>query len=496
MTTTFSSKLRSFFWPIYGRENKLFTPMACMLALILFAYTVCRGIKDTGVVNAANGAAIITFLKVYAVVPFALLFFILYSWLGNKFNRRTIFYIVITPFLVYFAAYAFLIYPNQDSLQPTTMVHSIVNWFPEGALRNWFGMFFSMVEYWTHASFYVMSELWGSAILSLLFWQFANDIIPVDNAKRFYAHFYILGNVAVMLAGLLTESVNIAYKTNYTAGLQIMVSLVILAGLGTIALYYYMNNVILMDPEFQLTEESKPKKSKKAKMSMGEGIKFLLSSRYLGLIAILVICYGISINLAEVLWKDLAHQLYPNKADYNAYMGRYFFLTGFFTVIVILIGSSILRRFGWLKTALATPILLGVSASLFYLCVIFRGSLEAYATPFGGIIALSVLIGLIQNLASKPTKYAMFDPTKEMAYIPLDAESKMKGKAAVDVVGARLGKSGGSAIGQVLGALAAPAAASSVVISYAPESFAITVGIVLLWIWAVSALGKRFEALT
>mmetsp|Transcript_19715 Transcript_19715/g.25475 ORF Transcript_19715/g.25475 Transcript_19715/m.25475 type:complete len:123 (-) Transcript_19715:158-526(-) len=97
------------------------------------------------------------------------------------------------------------------------------------------------------------------------------------------------------------------------------------------------------------------------------------------------------------------------------------------------------------------------------------------------------IIGAAQNIASKSTKYSLFDPSKEMAYIPLDAEQKTKGKAAIDVIGNPLGKSGGSFIQQVLIVLLGSLAASTPYL--AGILFFVTGG----WIVSAKNLAPLFE---
>ena len=98
-------------------------------------------------------------------------------------------------------------------------------------------------------------------------------------------------------------------------------------------------------------------------------------------------------------------------------------------------------------------------------------------------------MGAFQNIASKVVKYSFFDSTKEMAYIPLDQESKVKGKAAIDMVGSRLGKSSSSWLQvSMMGLLG-----TGSVLMITPYLIPIVLGVSFYWSYSVRYLAKELD---
>lgn len=73
-----ASGIRDLLWPIYGREHRIWFPMALLIGFILFNYTVARNIKDSLVVTATGGAAVLPFLKLGLVLPASVIFFLIF----------------------------------------------------------------------------------------------------------------------------------------------------------------------------------------------------------------------------------------------------------------------------------------------------------------------------------------------------------------------------------------------------------------------------------
>jgi ATP/ADP translocase len=141
----------------------------------------------------------------------------------------------------------------------------------------------------------------------------------------------------------------------------------------------------------------------------------------------------------------------------SEWKGKETTFTGMLTFACMLfVGSNMLNTFGWLFTALFTPIvstifclifyITGINSSIAKLGLLFvDGELKSTFAGTGNDSSWAVLyIGIIMVVFIKSFKYATLDPTKEMAYLPLTSHEKSQAKAVVDIVGARAGKSVGS----------------------------------------------------
>jgi AAA family ATP:ADP antiporter len=480
-------ELRRIFWPIESNENKKFIPMALMMACILFNYATVRSVKD-GLVVTNVGPEAISFLKTYVVLPAAILFMIIYAKLCNVMSARNVFKTVTSFFIAYFIFFTFVLYPNPEMFH---IEHDKIDaWTAAFPNLKWF---FKIAGHWSYASFYVMAEMWGSMMLSLLFWQFANQITKTTEAKRFYSMFGMIGNIALPLVAavfylFLRPEVDIV-----ASNLKLLPVLVIVIGVSfcILFLYSWINNNVLTDPALYSPADVGGGKKKKVKLSLGDSFKMIFTSPYLGLLVILVLAYGISINIVEGVWKSKIKELYTTPESYTAYMGTFQAYQGVAAIFFMVVGSNILRKLSWSAAAIFTPVMILVTGIAFFSFIIFGDTFGLQVAAFFGTgpLQLAVIIGMAQNVLSKATKYSLFDSTKEMAYIPLDDELKTKGKAAVDVIGGRFGKAGGGIIQSTFFMLF-PAYSFAEATPFFALMFFI---MVIAWVYAAKALGVRYS---
>ena len=455
-----------------------------MLMLSAYIYTLLRGAKDSILVPQL-GAELISFIKFYGVFPSTIIFFICYSKLANILSRDKMYISIVSFFMSFFLLYAFVLGPYCEYIQPD--LSSLSADFPKLQFQ------ILMIENWTISLFYIMSELCGTVMLTLLFWQFANELYSVKEARKTYSLFGVIGQTGLIVAGIVQYIISDAASGNnlrfldWKLSLKYMMISVAVAGFSSIIIYVWMYKKVLPNPELC---EGRPSESKeKISLSVKESFKYVFSSKYLWLIMVIVFCYGVGINLIESVWKDQLRIQYPTHNAYSTFMGKFHIYFGCATVTSMLLGNYILRTFKWIVAALFTPIGAGLSGLIFFTIIIFKDSFKPLLDSLDiTIVSMAVLLGSLQVIIFKSFNYAFVDATKEMAFIPLDKELRTKGKAAVDVIGGRFGKSFGAILQQLMFSFINPSLSQlSIEICIA---FVITM---VMWIFSVIALNKEFS---
>jgi len=476
-------------WPVQAVEYKKFFSMFFMFFLISFNYNTLRAVKDTLVITAeGSGAEAIPFIKLWVLLPSALLFTLFLTHLSNRYGREKAFYGILWSFLIYFILFIAVLYPGRDLLHPYGFCDYLGMHLPKG-----FNGLIALIRHWTFTSFYVMAELWGAMIMNVLFWGFANDTTPVGQAKRFYSLLGVAANFAGAVGGF---SVSLLSKNAFNAKLFFgnsaweqsvfyVCMMVIVVSFAIILIYRYINRNIVSHDAAVATEPHLPK----PKMSLRKNFAYLANSKYLICIALIVVTYNVAINLIEVVWKNQIKLLYPDPSDYNIYISYVITATGVLsTLIAIFLSGNIIRKFSWTYSALIPPIIIAITGIGFFAFFFFKNPGSAMILGFSPL-ALCVFFGSMQNCISRSLKYTLFDATKEISFIPLSSESKLKGKAAIDGIGAKIGKSGGSIIHQGLLIIFSTLTATTPIVAI------LFLAIIFIWAGAVKSLGKQFNEL-
>ncbi|CEL99206.1 unnamed protein product [Vitrella brassicaformis CCMP3155] len=463
--------------PIYRQKQIL---LGLMFFLALFNSTIIRDTKDVLVISCPGGPEIIPFLSTYVNLPLSAVFMQLYWKISTFLGAETLFYSVFFPFLAFFVGFAYFVFPNLNKIHPTWLIPFIEEKLP-WAYR--YESLLQVIQNWSVSLYYLIAELWGSVTISLLFWGFCNEVSSVKESQDIYPLYGVGGQIALIISGIIISRMATMPASCppgvdcFSLSLRRLMNTLGGCGLAFAGIFWFMNRFFINNPkiyppgdivtpsnakgptptptgEADKTAPVKEEKrnNRKTKLGVRATFRLLASSSYIQNLAMMLVCFGASLNIVEVVWKILLREYYTDRNALTNFYGVYSTLSGVATMGLMLLNRWIVKKRGFRTSALITPVVLSSTGLLFFLCLLGRGGWGGPLTPLLSTIPLDFLVwvGAIQNIFSKSARYALLDQCKEWAYLPLGQELKSKGKAAIDLVGIPFGESVASLVQQFI----------------------------------------------
>ena len=499
-----------------GEWWKFFT-FCLMMILVLSSYTTMRILKDALIIAAPGGdAGTIATVKFFLVIPSVMLFSFFYQRISRSLRGKNFMIYAATSgiFIAFFILFGTVLLPLRDYLQPSaewileTKKLSIFQDIPFISPLLVTGL--NLLSIWVYAIFYIMAEISGGVLPSVLFWNAANDYTSKDESTRFYSLFNIPGNAgSALAAGILSwimSQVPTPVKGSTALSTQFISLFVsycfVIAGMLALLTYIYYKLQNKYAHVLIENEVLKPKKDK-SKESMGfvASIHYLINNPYLGCIALMSLLYGLICNVVELQWKQSLKIWSGGTAQsYTAAYSAFFTISGIASILISISTRNWIRNYGWRFSALVTPVSTFVLGVAFYAFLLMSGKISAGDVNSLSIISplsLCVLLGGIQNLFAKGTKYTLFDTTRELAYRPLQKYEQNIGRSIIDMTIARISKASGSGIQVFLQTILVPFIIGSNIPvgidAIVPYSFVVIIAGCFVWIFATTYLATQYE---
>lgn len=416
---------KKWLFPIKKNEWLIFGAMFLIVCLINMNFSILRSMRNALVVADTGGsAAFIPYFELFGTFPASIGLTWAISRLMRKCSFRTIFTTTMLFFLGFFLVFAFWIYPKKDQI------------------HQFLGLTSAFAKHWPDMVFYIVSELWKVALLSVIFWGFLNRNLNMDEAKRFYPLLLLGSSMGTILSGPITVLCTSTFSWKYFPlssehwqhALYLLTLFLLACGLLTLVVFSGLFKRLEGKGNGKVAEE-KPFSSKL--ISLSSSVRYLIKSPYLSALLLIVVAEYVSYALGELIFLETLKSRYPKPSDYCQCMGNLSFWMGTLTAVsALFITPYLLQTYRWSRIALITPFFMVFVTLSFFTVVCFGIGKDP--------LAVAVILGSLHFCIGRATKYTLFDAIKELAFIPLSQEAQVKGKLIIDGIGSRLGRGGSS----------------------------------------------------
>jgi AAA family ATP:ADP antiporter len=387
-----------------------------LVTLLTTAFTLLRNARSAlAVADIGGTASLIPYYELAALPASILLSWCLASFLKKR-SLPVVFYYTLAAFVLFLSGYIVFFYPFWKT-------HAAY-WLASSSFLSHISFYLSV------GSFFVVTELWKVALISILLWGFINNYMTLSYAKNTYAPLMLGTSLGGFLAGPLVE-----LSTQW--GPEVLHSIAIdawhatlLFEMGIIACTSCIGGGLFFVLIRKMSVSSHPN-FEKERIDLVKSFQATVGNPILSSLSFIVLTDYITYTLFEVLFLDTLKSSYPQPIDFNGIMGSLNQWAGALTAFAaIIVGPWAMRRCSWKTVALVTPVSVIALAGP-YMLLVMMGL---------GHIELALILSCTCYCVCRATKYALLDSSKELAYLALNSTLRMQGKLIIEGIASRGGR--------------------------------------------------------
>ena len=305
-------------------------------------------------------------------------------------------------------------------------------------------------------SLFVFTDILG-VVLVEQFWSLTNSIYTTPEGRGWYGVVGTGGLVGGMaggwLAALLLQHASLKTPDLLLTAAGIMMLICSLTwGMNRVGMYCEVDGV------------KAPSDS-----SAAAGWRILAHSRYLIMIAALILLAQLASALVEYQFLNTVEGSFAEREARTAFLGEFYSVLGVVSVAVNLVATPVVHRvFGPIAGLMVQPLLMGVCS-------------------WGFLLTPTLFFGGAARISDRALSYSINRASKELLYVPVDPVVIYQAKAWIDMFGYRIFKLAGSVL-ILLFTQWLPIRLAVAQLSW------FTIGICAVWVAVIVAVRRQYQS--